>query len=176
MIRDDATDRVAEQREVLGASQVNAEKLSTALIGSAGVHFVVCELSLRGLIALPTTRNTAGVDVVVVSQDGSWHALLQVKTSKSKVSFWPVGTHYREWVGDNHYYAFIRYLRNEARFEAFLESASRVAEKVDTQVREDQRRGLKPWAPCWFLPKEEAERDRVHRRWLDFGSNRGGER
>jgi hypothetical protein len=42
----------------------------TALIGAAGVHFVVSELSLRGLIALPTIRNTAGVDVVVTDKMG----------------------------------------------------------------------------------------------------------
>ena len=36
-----------------------------SLVGAAGVHAVVSELSLRGLIALPTIRNTAGVDVIV---------------------------------------------------------------------------------------------------------------
>jgi hypothetical protein len=44
----------------------------TALIGAAGVHFVVSELSLRGLIALPTIRNTAGVDVLVTDKKGTW--------------------------------------------------------------------------------------------------------
>jgi hypothetical protein len=63
--------------------------LDKALIGAAGVHFVASELSLRGLIALPTIRNTAGI--VVVNKDGTWQANLQVKTSRSKVSFWPIG-------------------------------------------------------------------------------------
>jgi hypothetical protein len=39
----------------------------TALIGATGVHYVVSELSLRGMIALPTIHNTAGVDVVVTN-------------------------------------------------------------------------------------------------------------
>ena len=56
-----------------------------ALIGAAGVYFVASELSLRSLIALPTIRNTAGTDIVVVNKDGTWHANLQVKTSRSKV-------------------------------------------------------------------------------------------
>ena len=60
---------------------------NTALIGAAGVHFVVSELSLRGLIALPTIRNTASMDIVVVDPDGVFHANLQVKTSRSKVGF-----------------------------------------------------------------------------------------
>lgn len=48
--------------------------ISNALIGIAGVQFVVSELSLTGLGALPTIRNTAGVDVLVATTDGSWHA------------------------------------------------------------------------------------------------------
>jgi hypothetical protein len=70
-------------------------QLDKSLIGAAGVHFVVSELSLRGLIALPTIRNTAGIDVVVVNYDRTWHANLQVKTSKRKVSFWPIGSRYK---------------------------------------------------------------------------------
>jgi len=37
---------------------------STSLTGSAGVHFVCAELSMHGLITLPTVRNTKGMDVV----------------------------------------------------------------------------------------------------------------
>ncbi len=40
---------------------------NTILIGIAGVHHVVSELSRRGLVALPTTRNIAGYDVVVAT-------------------------------------------------------------------------------------------------------------
>jgi hypothetical protein len=86
------------------------------LVGAAGVHFVVSELSLRGLIALPTIRNTAGIDVVVVNKSGTWQANLQVKTSRSKVTFWPVGKHYDAWRGPNNYYAFVRYCSVETLY------------------------------------------------------------
>lgn len=39
-----------------------ATKIPNDLIGVAGVHFVAYRLSLRGLIVLPTIRNTAGID------------------------------------------------------------------------------------------------------------------
>lgn len=91
-----------------------------ALIGAAGVHFVVSELSLRGLVALPTIRNTRGIDVVVVSSDGSWHANLQVKSSKNRVNFWPVGAKYGDFSGRSNFFVFVRYVAKEARFEAFL--------------------------------------------------------
>lgn len=81
-----------------------------ALIGAAGVHYVASEPSLRGLIALPTIRNTAGTDIVVTNPRGDWFANLQVKTSRSRVSFWPVGTHFDAWTGQNDYYVFLRWL------------------------------------------------------------------
>ena len=140
-------------------------KVANALIGIAGVHFVVSELSLRGLIALPTIRNTAGIDVIVSSPDGSWHANLQVKTSQRKVASWPVGKRYDQWRVKDSYYIFVRFLQNESRFEAFLESADIVAQQVQaymqTQVRKD-------W-PFWPLPKDDEERERVHRQWCEFG-------
>lgn len=137
-----------------------------ALMGAAGVHFVASELSLRGLIALPTVRNTAGIDIVAVNKKGTWQANLQVKTSRSKVSFWPVGKHFDDWCGRNNYYVFVRYLLGERRFEAFLETSRRVAEQLTARMADEKARGLKEWAPCWFLQKEEY---RLRRQWVEFG-------
>ena len=48
--------------------------IDKSLIGAAGVHLVVSELSFRGLIALPTIKNTRGFDVIVTNQEGTWHS------------------------------------------------------------------------------------------------------
>ena len=109
---------------------VTSQRIRNTLIGIAGVHFVVSELSLRNLIALPTIRNTAGVDVLVASEDGSWHASIQVKTWQRKVTFWPVGRGYERWTGENKFYVFLRFLPKESHCEAFLESANRICEDV----------------------------------------------
>jgi hypothetical protein len=100
-----------------------------SLVGAAGVHAVVAELSLRGLIALPTIRNTAGIDVIVSNRIGTWHANLQVKTSRSRVSFWPIVEKYAEWVNPNNYYVFLRFHKKTGQFEIFIESSERVAEQ-----------------------------------------------
>jgi lysine/ornithine N-monooxygenase len=143
-----------------------APTIDGALIGAAGVHFVASELSLRGLIALPTIRNTAGIDIVVVNRTGTWHANLQVKTSRSKVIFWPIGQNYDSWCNPNNYYVFVRYLKNEARFEVFLETSERVAEHVAAWVAKKKEQGLKGWAPCWHLQGED---ERLWRQWVEFG-------
>ena len=40
------------------------EKQSTSLMGSVGVHYVCAVLSMNGLIALPTVRNTKGLRII----------------------------------------------------------------------------------------------------------------
>ena len=140
----------------------------TSLIGAAGVHFVVSQLSLRGLIALPTIRNTAGVDVVVTNKAGTWQANLQVKSSRSRVGFWPIGKRYEEWVGPHNYYVFVRYDPKLHSLEAFMAASGEVAQLV-TQLREKEKeKGLKEWAPC-FYPK--GELGRLKAQWNEFGGD-----
>jgi len=118
----------------------------TSLVGAAGVHAVVSELSLRGLIALPTIRNTAGVDVIVANKAGTWHANLQVKTSRSRVGFWPIGKKYSDWVGPNKFYVFLRFnkKKNSSRSALSLQRRSQRTALPDSRGRKKRaiRNGL----------------------------------
>ena len=78
---------------------------SKALIGAAGVHFVCGELSRRGFIALPTTRNTRGIDIVAVAPNGET-LKLQVKTIW-KGRRWPVPPEDKIEASPNHYFVFV---------------------------------------------------------------------
>lgn len=149
-------------------SAIDYPTRDTSLIGAAGVHFVVSELSLRGLIALPTIRNTAGVDVVVTNKAGSWTANLQVKTSRSKVGFWPIGKKFTDWVGDHNFYVFVRFNPQLSSLEAFLATAQEVVELGTKSVLRDKEKGLKEWAPC-FNPK--GQHDRLKAQWKVFGKD-----
>ena len=144
-------------------------KIDNALIGAAGVHFVVSELSLRGLIALPTIRNAPGIDVVVVDPCGSWRANLQVKTSQSKVRFWPVGAKYSNFSGPYNFYVFVRYLNRESRFEAFLVPADEANAHIREIFEEGRTQGYKDWAPCWYLPENETLVQACRDNWRTFG-------
>lgn len=44
-------------------------RISNQLIGNIGLYYVCYELSKRGWNALPTSRNTRGIDIVIYSQD-----------------------------------------------------------------------------------------------------------
>src|SRR5206468_13097919 len=92
-------------------------------------------------------------DVVVVSSNGSWHANLQVKSSRRKVKFWPVGSKYRDFRGRSEFFVFVRYLEKETRFEAFLAPADKVVKRVDRAEDYNRRHGYKHWAPCFYLPE-----------------------
>jgi hypothetical protein len=144
-------------------------KLDNALIGAAGVHHVASELSLRGLIALPTIRNTCGVDLVAAAPTGTWHANVQVKTSQNKVRVFPLGKRFREFRGSDNYYVFVRWLSAESRFDMFLETADRVIKDTSRAIEAWRKKGNKEWTPCWPLPKDVASVEKLRKQWLDFG-------
>ena len=139
-----------------------------ALVGAAGVHTVVTELSLRGLIALPTIRNTAGFDVIVSNKTGTWHANLQVKTARRRVTFWPIGKKYAERVSSDNYYIFLRFLPKVRQFEIFLESSQKVAKNCAAGIKRDEDEGRESWVPSFFLLDD---LNRLKSQWDTFGRN-----
>jgi hypothetical protein len=148
-------------------------KVDNALVGAAGVHFVASELSRRGLVALPTTRNTRGIDVVVVDTSGRWHANIQVKTSKKKARFWLLGKKFLEFSGRNNYYAFVRFLADEQRFEAFLERAGEVIRQSLAAQEQRRRKGGTGGLASWQLPRDQAGLAKVKRQWERFVRSAG---
>ena len=102
------------------ANNVTENKsIAKDLVGSAGVHYVASELCFRGMIALPTIKNTAGYDLIVASSDGKKHANIQVKTSQHHARFWPMPRLERVCAGRDDYYVLVR-RASEASFEAFM--------------------------------------------------------
>ncbi|MGA3264288.1 MAG: hypothetical protein ABSC47_09610 [Terracidiphilus sp.] len=102
-----------------------------ALIGAAGVFHVTAELSLRGMIALPTIRNTAGYDIIVTNRDGSKHANIQVKTSSQRPTFLPICWRIDSVKnGPDDYYVLLR--RNETNygFEGYMLAGGEMKEKL----------------------------------------------
>jgi hypothetical protein len=93
---------------------------SNALIGIAGVHSVAAELSRRGMIALPTVRNTAAYDIVALNVEGTRHANIQVKASSKKVSFFPMPHASKVRDGRHDYYVQVRWLKHEKCYDCFL--------------------------------------------------------
>jgi len=85
-------------------------RASGSLTSAAGVHFVTGELSRLGLIALPTVKNTKGVDIIASTPDFTRTIYLQVKTNKNKYNFWIVGNPVR---GNDVFYVFVNLLSNQ---------------------------------------------------------------
>ena len=122
---------------------VTDEKSSKDLMGAAGVHFVAFKLSLRGFIALPTIRNTAGIDLLVSNPKTRRQAVLQVKTSANNAKVWPTSKPEKCLRGLNSYDAFLRYLPEKETFEAFLETGDRVADQIAENAKNYGQRGRK---------------------------------
>lgn len=135
------------------------------LVGVAGVHHIVSELTMRWLVALPTIRNTAGIDIVVTDPRTKKTAALQVKTSQKRVSFWPTSRPAKCLRGKDSFYIFVRYLPRESRFQAFMEQADSVVDSIAKTVADQQKKGRKVF-PCWMLPKSKRVQARLEQNWL----------
>jgi len=104
---------------------------------------VAFELSRRGLIALPTTRNTAGYDIVALSSDGARHANIQVKTAQRRPGFWPMPRSEKIRRGHHDFYVLVRGLAR-GEIERFLITGKEAWERVrNTEERMRKRRGTR---------------------------------
>lgn len=111
-----------------------AAPTSNALIGIAGVHYVAAELSRRGMVALPTTRNTAAYDIVVVTQAGDKHANIQVKASSTRANFFPMPHAEKIRAGKCDYYVLVRWLEKTKQFEGFMLSGREARKAVQDTI------------------------------------------
>jgi hypothetical protein len=143
------------------------DRLANDLIGVAGVHFVAFKLSLRGIIVLPTIRNTAGIDLLANDPRNGTQASLQVKTSLKLVKFWPMSTPAKCLRGAHSFYVFLRYHREASSFEAFLESGDRVVQQVEANIQDYRNRGRKEF-PYWQLPRSEEGIESLRKAWREW--------
>jgi hypothetical protein len=111
--------------------------IPNALIGAAGVYHVASEFSRRGLIALPTIRNTKGYDIIVASPEGTQYANIDVKTSQRCVEYWPMPSSGAVSCGNNDFYVLLRRLEKEDRFEGFMLTGTEAREEVARWENED---------------------------------------
>lgn len=150
-----------------------SSQVPNALMGIAGVHYVVSELSRRGLIAMPTIRNTAGIDVLVAESDGSGQAVLQVKTARGVRigeegrQWWPTPKPDKCLTGPNAFYVFVRWREDKQGFEAFLERAAAVAKQVQDNLDADRKLARKDF-PCWGLPASPQEQQKLANNWQNW--------
>jgi hypothetical protein len=146
------------------------EKISGIFTGISGVHYVVSELSRRGLVALPTIRNCAGIDVLVSDPTGNFSKVLQIKTSKDKVGFWPCGAkeHYK---GKNYFFIFLRWLKEENRYDVFLEKGNRVVQNIlenDNMMKKRKNKAYGKWQ-FFVLPRDKKAKEKLRQNWKEFG-------
>jgi hypothetical protein len=154
------------------ANSPRSVRVNTALVGIAGVHHVVSELSRRGLIALPTVRNTAAYDVVVVTADGRRHANIQVKASSKRALFFRMPPSLRVRTGPRDFYVLVRWLPREHRYEEVMltgkEARLEVARREKVQRARIRRRRRRSLVPNVSLTLDLGRTGRWRRRWLSW--------
>lgn len=145
----------------------------TGRIGVAGEYFVMAELTRRGYVASPTSKNTKAIDLLVSDKNGKQLAAIQVKTcDNKKQQKWKMSSSVEKNDASNLYYVFVnmnggeepsyyvvpsRYVAYRVRqdYEAFLNTPAKNGERHrETTMRtfafvdEDEQ---KQYKNAWYL-------------------------
>jgi hypothetical protein len=110
------------------------------LTGISGVHFVVSELSWRGMIALPTVRNLAAYDIIVTSRNGRKHANIQVKTSGGRGNFFRMPPSHKIKSGPHDYYVVVHRRDEATPFKGFMLTGKEAKREVALNERRTRKR------------------------------------
>lgn len=139
---------------------MKAKRIRNDLVGTAGVHYVAFELSRRGVVALPTIRNTPGYDIIAIGRSGKKHANLQIKTAQKRPTFWPMPTWKKIHRGKHDYYVLVRGLVDKRPVECFMVTGKEAGAAVKRIESFQSKSGQKRF-PCIYVtgkhPKAGAE-------------------
>ena len=104
------------------------EHLEKSLIGACGVFCVSAELSRKGWIAMPTIRNTAGVDIIAFK--GSRAVKIQVKTNSYGKVKYPMSEGNESLMADDLFYVFVTLKAPEERPDFYIAQSGLVADYI----------------------------------------------
>jgi hypothetical protein len=142
-------------------------------VGVAGVHFVVAELSRRGWVAMPTIRNTKGIDVLA-SKEGLV-VEIQVKSS-AKWRSWILSESAQTLDRKNLFYVFVNLNENEAP-EYFIMPSAVVAEYLNRTNKQRLEAGCRELGMIEFLnaytPELKRNIEKYKDKWALLASQEG---
>jgi hypothetical protein len=149
---------------------VAAKAKGNALIGAAGVFHVSAELMMRGIIALPTIRNTAGYDIIATTQDGTGHANIQVKTSGKWVNSWPICDKIESVAdGPNDYYVALRRNRKNDAFECYMLTGRQMKDWLKGEENWYRAKGReRKFSRCLNFDKEGKNAAQFEKQWNEW--------
>lgn len=93
------------------------------------------------MVALPTVRNTAAYDVIVVTPDGRKHANIQVKTThKPRATFFLMPPSVDVRSGPHDFYVLLRWNPENMRYDGFMLTGATARHEVRRVERFQRRR------------------------------------
>jgi hypothetical protein len=105
-----------------------SERLEKPLVGACGVFYVSAELSRRGWIAMPTIRNTRGIDIIASKENKTIN--IQVKTNSYGKTKYPLSEENENLVSDRLYYVFVTLKERTERPDFYIVPSKFVADYI----------------------------------------------
>lgn len=80
-------------------TKYSRKSVPTQTVGNIGLYYACYKLSIFGWNVLPTSRNTKGIDIFIISQNGLRKFSIQVKTLSKKNPV-PLGSNVKNYIAD----------------------------------------------------------------------------
>lgn len=103
-------------------------KVERSLVGACGVFYVSAELSRRGWVAMPTIRNTRGIDIIATKGDSD--VRIQVKTNSYGRTKFPMSKSNEELIGDNLFFVLVTLKGENQRPDFYVVPSQLVARYI----------------------------------------------
>lgn len=129
-------------------------KQPTGVVGNQALYYVCYRLSLRGWNVMPTTKNTAGIDIVCINRDGTQRRTIQVK-GLSKRPAVPLGRSLDKIMGD--FWVVVNQL-STGQPQLYILSADEVRERAVPDSKGQ-----------YWLPAKTYERNEFNDKWDRIG-------
>ncbi len=121
------------------------------LTGMAGVYYVAAELTMRGLLASPTSRGAHGADLLVADVDCKHTYSVQVKTNRSSFRFWLMSQKCKKMASSSLIYVLVN-IKQAGLIEYYIVPSKIVAKRIRISERSSTRK------QTWYsLYKQEVE-------------------
>jgi len=102
--------------------------LKKQLVGACGVFNVSAELSRRGWIAMPTIRNTSGIDIIASKDNKTIH--IQVKTNSYGKTKYLLSKANENLASEKLYYVFVTLKEENTRPDFYVVPSKLVADYI----------------------------------------------
>ena len=130
-----------------------------------GVYLCAAELSRRGFIVTPTSRNAQGIDLLIANNIGTKTYSIQVKTNATTFNFWLLGEKNQTLKSASLFYIFVNLRKKNVEY--YIVPSAYVVKNIQVSKSISKKTNKKS---MWYVFKLN-DAKKFENKWNTFGNS-----